>query len=60
MQSLQIDSREDYCEWYKNEYGEEFDGEMFESGGIHWNENYFTTYMPTKERLEKVDGEDWY
>ena len=57
---LPIDSREDYFEWYRNEYGDDYEPEMFDGNGIDWNSNYLSGYLPTPERLERVDGDDWY
>ena len=59
MLYINVDSREDYCEWYLSEYGEDFSGEMFEGRWIDWDENNHG-YLPTKEKLEEADGEDWY
>jgi hypothetical protein len=57
---LPIDSREDYFEWYRTEYGDEYESEMFDGYGIDWNSDYLSSYLPTRERLERVDGDDWY
>lgn len=59
MSYIEIDSRDNYCEWYLSEYVEEFSGKMFEGGWVDWNKNNHG-YLPTKEKLEEVDGEDWY
>lgn len=52
---LAIDSREDYFKKCDPNY----ESEMFESDGIDVNCLY-EVYMPTRERLEQVKGEDWY
>jgi trehalose-6-phosphate synthase len=57
---LSIDSIEDYFEWYKNEYGDRYLPEMFDGYGIDWNSDYLSSYLPTPERLEEVNGSDWY
>jgi hypothetical protein len=51
---LDIDSYEDYLN--QREDSEE---EMFAPVYFYPDEKYFG-YMPTPERLEEVDGEDWY
>ena len=38
------------------------ESEMFSNDGegIDWKSDYTQSYMPTRKRLNKVDGEDWY
>lgn len=55
---LEIDSREDYFQWM-SEQGED-DPTMFDGSGIDWNSTYLCGYLPTRQRLEKVSGGDWY
>jgi hypothetical protein len=50
--SLNIDSREDYLE----EYG--YDSEMFDAFGISLE--HPQGYIPTREKLNKMNGKDWY
>ena len=54
--SLNIDSREDYFA----EFG--YEGEMFDGNGIDWNNSYDYRcgYMPTRKKLNEINGEDWY
>jgi len=33
---------------------------MFDGYGIDWNSDYLSSYLPTREKLERVDGDDWY
>jgi len=51
---LPIDGLEDYF----GEGGHE--SEIFDGGGINIGGAYLGGYMPTRKRLEEVDGEDWY
>ena len=51
--NLNIDDLEDYREAFP-------DDEMFIGYGIDfYHGNHFSGYMPTRERLEEVNGEDW-
>lgn len=59
-QHLNIDSRDDYFNWFLKEYGDNLEPEMFDSIGIDWNSNYLTSYMPTRERLNNCNNDDWY
>lgn len=43
-----------------DDYFKEFDGEMFDGGGIDVGTDYMKGYMPTRRRLSEVKGEDWY
>jgi len=53
---LRISSKEDY---YK-ECDPDYEDEMFDGVGIDFTSDFTQTYMPTKERLDSVKGEDWY
>lgn len=57
---LNIDSRDEYFEWYRKENGDEYVPEMFDGEGIDWRSSYFGGYLPARERLNEVNGEDWY
>ena len=53
---LEISSREDYF----RDCDPEYDTEMFDDEGIDFYSSYTQTYMPTRQRLEKTIGNDWY
>jgi len=54
---LEISSREDY--W--KDCDPDMEGEMFDGDGIDFYSNWTQTFMPTRERLNKVGvGDDWY
>lgn len=50
---LEISSRDEY--WEENGY----ESEMFDSYGIDFRTEYTSSYMPTREFLNYVDGQDW-
>ena len=52
MGYMNIDSLEDYR-------SENPDSEMFDSGK-YWRDDYLGGYMPTRQRLDEKDGDDWY
>jgi len=52
---LPTDSMEDFRSIEGNE-----DVEMFEGNGIDINDFIVSGYLPTKELLDRVNGEDWY
>ena len=53
--NLCVDTVDDYRERVSNDP----DDEMFYPGYYPFNEP-FSTYMPTKKRLDEASGEDWY
>lgn len=57
---LNIDSREDYFEWYYSEYGTDYTPEMFDGYGIDFSSNHLSGYMPTRKRLDETKDSDWY
>ena len=57
---LEIDSLEDYIDWYEEQYGEDSRYEMFDSHPMNWKDDYLSVYIPTRERLIEANGNDWY
>ena len=54
---LEISSREDYFK----DCCPDFECEMFDGDGIDFNSDFLLSYMPTRNRLNKVgEGNDWY
>ncbi len=52
---LEISAREDYLK----EFGS--DVEMFDGEGIDFHSGYTQTYMPSRERVNRIGiGNDWY
>ncbi len=57
---LNIGSRDEYYNWYLNEYQDDDYPEMFDGYGIEWNSGYRGGYLPTRKRLNETKGGDWY
>lgn len=53
---LEISTREDYF----RDCDPDYETEMFEGSGIDFCSSYTQTYMPTRKRLIKSNGDDWY
>jgi hypothetical protein len=53
---LEISSLEDY----RNDCDPDYETEMFDGEGIDFNSDWLSSYMPTREKLEKANGGDWY
>jgi hypothetical protein len=53
---LAISSREDYF----RDCDPEYEGEMFDGKGIDFESSFTIGYMPTRKRLNRVAGNDWY
>jgi hypothetical protein len=53
---LNISDIEDYF----NDCDPERETEMFNSNGIDFQSNYRGGYMPTRKKLDVIEGDDWY